>query len=667
MLNNFGGRLGLHGHIDNYVEGIVNASKQAEHMAGIGITPEASVNNPVLYDLFFETIWADDGDNLETIDLDKWFKNYVTRRYGADSDSAYQAMEILHDTVYNPNLNMKGQGAPESVVNARPGLNIGAASTWGNAVVDYDKKKLEKAAGLLLADYDKLKNSAGYQYDLANVLEQVLSNTAQEYQKKMAAAFRSGDAEAFNTLSDKFLSIIDMVEKVTGTQKEFLVGTWINGAKKLAENADDFTKELYELNARSLITTWGSYDQAISGGLIDYSNRQWAGLTNDYYKMRWEKWIAERKKELAGESYTNYSAQNWFEMEWAWARDTNEYSGTPNGLDLQDLGTDVLANYSLTNMPKDPAEDDSRDLSLDGMTATAGSEQATTGSEGPASAVLDQTTGTIWHSKWSGDDRANLWIDISLGESKTVTGLRMLPRSGGGNGTITSYRIEISNDGGQTYQEVATGTWSSSDSWKLAEFNAIQATNVRLYAVESVSDSGSAFASAAEIRIMGQSAVPVTVDKSELQKAVDSALTDLSGFTEESQTNYESALASARKILADDSATQETVDNALAALQDARNHLVKKDDTPKDDGKTDDGKTDDGKIDNATGDNKKDDSINSGKKPADTSTSDDRGSTDTTTIKSVSVKTGDSGNFLPVMLLLSVSGTFILLLKRKRA
>ena len=167
---------------------------------------------------------------------------------------------------------MKGQGAPESVVNARPGLDIGAASTWGNAVVDYDKKKLEKAAELLLADYDKLKNSAGYQYDLANVLEQVLSNTAQEYQKKMAAAFRSGDAEEFSTLSDKFLSIIDMVEKVTGTQKEFLVGTWINGAKKLAENSDDFTKELYELNARSLITTWGSYDQAISGGPVSYTH-----------------------------------------------------------------------------------------------------------------------------------------------------------------------------------------------------------------------------------------------------------------------------------------------------------------------------------------------------------------------------------------------------------
>ena len=253
--------------------------------------------------------------------------------------------------------------------------------------------------------------------------------------------------------------------------------------------------------------------------------------------MRWEKWSTERKKELAGESYTNYSAQDWFEMEWAWARGTNKYSGTPNGLDLQGLGTDVLANYSLTNMPKDPAEDDSRDLPLEGMTATAGSEQATTGSEGPASAVLDQTTGTIWHSKWSGDARENLWIDIALGESKTVTGLRMLPRSGGGNGTITSYRIEISNDHGKTYQEVATGTWNSSDSWKMAEFHAIQATNVRLYAVESVSDTSNIFASAAEIRIMGPATAIVPAEETIVNIATPSKEADLSSAQAAKETD----------------------------------------------------------------------------------------------------------------------------------
>lgn len=102
-------------------------------------------------------------------------------------------------------------------------------------------------------------------------------------------------------MSNSFLEIITKVEEVTGTQEEFMLGTWLESAKALAKNADDFTKELYELNARGLITTWGSIEQANSGGLIDYSNRQWSGLTSDYYKPRWEKWIAERKKELAGE------------------------------------------------------------------------------------------------------------------------------------------------------------------------------------------------------------------------------------------------------------------------------------------------------------------------------------------------------------------------------
>lgn len=188
-------------------------------------------------------------------------------------------------------------------------------------------------------------------------------------------------------------------------------------------------------------------------------------------------------------------------------------------------------------MPKDPAEDDSRDLPLEGMTATAGSEQATTGSEGPASAVLDQTTGTIWHSKWSGDARENLWIDIALGESKTVTGLRMLPRSGGGNGTITSYRIEISNDHGKTYLEVATGTWNSSDSWKMAEFHAIQATNVRLYAVESVSDTSNIFASAAEIRIMGPATAIVPAEETIVNIATPSKEADLSSAQAAKETD----------------------------------------------------------------------------------------------------------------------------------
>lgn len=501
MLNNFGGRMGLHGHIENFVNEIPRAAQTAQQMKGIGITPEASQNNPVLYDLFFETIWSETPDDLQAIDLEQWFRDYTTRRYGAASDAAFEAMQILNDTVYNPSLNMKGQGAPESVVNARPALNISAASTWGNAVIDYDKKDLERAAELLLQDYDKLKDSPGYQYDLADVLKQVLSNTAQEYHRSMAEAASSGDAEAFARRSEQFLRIIDEIEEVLGTQKAFLLGTWVGQAKDLAANADDFTKELYELNARGLITTWGGISQANAGGLKDYSNRQWAGLTNDYYKVRWQKWIDEYQKKLNGESYD--LDFDWFAFEWAWARSNNAYTEEPNGLSLKELGAEILKDFSVDTVEKNPAEDDTNDLPIAGMTATAGSEEPNGGAgEGPARLVLDGDTNTLWHTLWAGAAREDHWIDIALGGEKTVDGLRYLPRSNAGNGTITQYRVELSSDNGATYHAVASGSWAASSSWKKVSFPAEKATNVRMYAVDSVTTQApKQFSSAAEIRI----------------------------------------------------------------------------------------------------------------------------------------------------------------------
>lgn len=109
MLNNFGGRMGLHGHMDNIVSGVVDAANNSEMLTGIGITPEGSQNNPVLYDLLFETVWCDDATKtLTEIDTDQWLKDYVTRRYGAKSESAYEAMKILENTVYKASLNMRG-------------------------------------------------------------------------------------------------------------------------------------------------------------------------------------------------------------------------------------------------------------------------------------------------------------------------------------------------------------------------------------------------------------------------------------------------------------------------------------------------------------------------------------------------------------------------------
>jgi hypothetical protein len=316
-------------------------------MKGIGITPEASQNNPILYDLFFETIWSENPYELEEIDTAQWIRRYAERRYGADSEAAYKALMLYLDTVYNSELNNLGQGAPESVINARPALSISAASTWGNSIITYDKAKFEEAVKYLLEDYDTLKTSDAYLYDVADGLKQLLSNTAQEYHQRMVEAFNGGDLDRFNQESEPFIGVIEMVDRVVGTRAEFMVGPWIEMAKKLAADTDDFTKSLYEFNARGLITTWGASNNANGGGLKDYSNRQWAGLTKDYYQPRWEKWIAERQKELQGEPFEDV---NWFNFEWAWTTAKNEYPTESSGEDLKALAAVIFENYRISSI-----------------------------------------------------------------------------------------------------------------------------------------------------------------------------------------------------------------------------------------------------------------------------------------------------------------------------
>lgn len=215
MLNNFGGRLGMHGHLDNLADWIPEAFNNSKCIAGIGITPEASFNNPVLYDFLFESIWRDNADvQMVPINLNDWICDYAERRYGAKSESANKAWKIFVDTVYKGELNNLGQGAPESIVNARPTLVSKPSSSWGNAVISYDKKELITAAKLLIEDFDLLKDSLGYKYDLITVLQQVLSNKAQDVHLEMADAFNNKNLDNFKFKAEEFLKIADLMDEI---------------------------------------------------------------------------------------------------------------------------------------------------------------------------------------------------------------------------------------------------------------------------------------------------------------------------------------------------------------------------------------------------------------------------------------------------------------------
>ena len=346
MLNNFGGRMGLHGHLRTIATEIARAANTAQHMQGIGITPEATFSNPIIFDLFFETIWTANG-KIEPIDLDAWLVGYCRRRYGTFNEDLKAALDLLNQTVYNPDLNEHGEGAPESVVNGRPALHPTSPSSWGNDVVAYDKATFETAVCRFFSVYDTCKNSEGYRFDLIDLLKQILSNTAQEYQRNFADAYEKKDVIDFMKWTDKFMQLIHFNDRLLSCEKTFLLGNWIGGAQRMAASFDDFSKKLFTFNARALITTWaGSRNGADFGGLRDYSNKQWAGLTEDFYASRWQLWIKQRIDELNG---IDAPAPDWFRLEnrWTWA--TNDYPQTPADHDLKQLAEKVFACFTVAS------------------------------------------------------------------------------------------------------------------------------------------------------------------------------------------------------------------------------------------------------------------------------------------------------------------------------
>jgi hypothetical protein len=79
LLNNFGGRHGLYGNI-NEIPKMVKIASERPNFKGIALTSESTNVNPIVTDIFFSTIW----ENVD--DVKEWAKKYAIRRYGKEND-----------------------------------------------------------------------------------------------------------------------------------------------------------------------------------------------------------------------------------------------------------------------------------------------------------------------------------------------------------------------------------------------------------------------------------------------------------------------------------------------------------------------------------------------------------------------------------------------------
>ncbi len=287
QLHNFGGRINMHGDLEMVASNPFAVTAKREPLcAGMGLFMEGIEQNPVFYEMVFDMIWRD--TSVEPVD---WLKTYAERRYGAKSDNAEQAWAILLAGPYKPGSNGTESS---SIIAARPAIKPLKSGPNDGFNIPYNPMELERAWRLLLSDYDSLKASDGYQFDLMDLGRQVLSNLGQELVEDAALAFEDSDREGLRKASGTFLELLSDVDRLLATRDEYNFDRWVRTARAWSKNVE--LQNYYEWNASMLVTTWGPHEKPL---IFDYAWREWSGLIRLYYLPRWKMFYEHLEKALA--------------------------------------------------------------------------------------------------------------------------------------------------------------------------------------------------------------------------------------------------------------------------------------------------------------------------------------------------------------------------------
>jgi len=327
MLHNFGGNISLFGQMENVATQPSAAlnDPQSKKLKGIGLTMEAIEQTPVLYELMTANTW-----HTTPISLNQWLSQYIRNRYGKGTSESnvnmQKAWKILRNTVYNGKEIRDGA---ESILTGRPTMD--SATKWTKTKLNYQRRDLLPAWDLFLKSSAIYAKSDGFQYDLVDLTRQVLANYARPLQLKWVKAYEEKDLVAFKKYSNQYLELMDDMDMLLATRKDFLLGKWIADARRCGTT--DAEKALYEQNARDLITLWGDADSP----LHEYSCRQWSGLLTDFYKVRWQKFFETTALAMkAGKSVDIVTFDKEIsQWEWQWVNTQKNFPTEPKGNSVQ--------------------------------------------------------------------------------------------------------------------------------------------------------------------------------------------------------------------------------------------------------------------------------------------------------------------------------------------
>ncbi|KAK8341413.1 hypothetical protein V6Z11_A08G168100 [Gossypium hirsutum] len=307
LLHNFGGNIEMYGTLDAISSGPVDAriSKNST-MVGVGMCMEGIEQNPVVYEFMSEMAFR-----KEKVPVLEWLKTYTHRRYGKSVQQIKEAWAILYHTVYNCTDGIADHNIDFIVKfpDWDPSINFGyrpsklnsmhtfrsrtrsrrfsfqeRSSDLPQAHLWYSTHEVVNALKLFLAAGNDLAGSLTYRYDLVDLTRQVLSKLANQVYLDAINAFRRKDVKALNIHSQKFIQLIKDIDVLLASDDNFLLGTWLESAKLLAENPSEMRQ--YEWNARTQVTMWFDTTPTNQSKLHDYANKFWSGLLEGYYLPR---------------------------------------------------------------------------------------------------------------------------------------------------------------------------------------------------------------------------------------------------------------------------------------------------------------------------------------------------------------------------------------------
>ncbi|XP_020250490.1 alpha-N-acetylglucosaminidase isoform X2 [Asparagus officinalis] len=333
MLHNFGGNIEMYGILDAISSGPIEAHRSKNStMIGVGMCMEGIEQNPVVYELMSEMAFRS-----EKVQLEEWLKSYSYRRYGRGIYYMKEAWKILYHTIYNctdgiadhnkdfivelpdsgpfsKDPHISNEGYPQKMITQENNHRFSFRETHTNFPVPhlwYSTKEVINALKLFLHVGNDLRGSLTFRYDLVDLMRQVLAKLANQVYYDVMSAYDANDANGLILQSQKFLKLIEDIDTLLASDDNFLLGTWLESAKKLAASQEE--QKQYEWNARTQVTMWYDTTRTNQSKLHDYANKYWSGLLKEYYLPRASAYFKYLSVSLKGN--INFPLESWRE-EW---------------------------------------------------------------------------------------------------------------------------------------------------------------------------------------------------------------------------------------------------------------------------------------------------------------------------------------------------------------